>query len=84
MSLLELHAISKRFGGLVANQDVSFTVDGGQIVGLIGPNGAGKTTAFNCVAGYYVPSAGHITLDGRTISGLPPEACARAGVGRTF
>ena len=84
MSLLELHAISKRFGGLVANQDVSFTVDAGQIVGLIGPNGAGKTTAFNCVAGYYVPSAGHITLDGRTISGLPPEACARAGVGRTF
>jgi len=53
-------------------------------VGLIGPNGAGKTTAFNCVAGYYTPSAGRITLDGRTISGLPPEACARAGVGRTF
>ena len=84
MSLLELRSISKRFGGLVANQEVSFTVDAGQIVGLIGPNGAGKTTTFNCVAGYYAPSAGSITLDGKSISGLPPQACARAGVGRTF
>ncbi|KQU74589.1 MULTISPECIES: ABC transporter ATP-binding protein [unclassified Rhizobacter] len=84
MSLLELHGVSKRFGGLMANQDVSFSVDAGQIVGLIGPNGAGKTTAFNCVAGFYAPSAGEIRLDGQLISGLPPEACARAGVGRTF
>ncbi len=84
MSLLELHGVSKRFGGLMANQDVSFTVDAAQIVGLIGPNGAGKTTAFNCVAGYYTPSAGRIELDGKTISGLTPEACARAGIGRTF
>jgi branched-chain amino acid transport system ATP-binding protein len=73
-----------RFGGLTANQDVSFDVDAAQIVGLIGPNGAGKTTAFNCVAGFYKPTSGTITLAGRTISGLPPEACARAGVGRTF
>jgi branched-chain amino acid transport system ATP-binding protein len=84
MSLLELHSVSKRFGGLLANQDVSFTVEAGHIVGLIGPNGAGKTTAFNCVAGYYTPSSGRIDLDGKTISGLSPEACARAGVGRTF
>jgi branched-chain amino acid transport system ATP-binding protein len=84
MSLLELHAVTKRFGGLTANQDVSFTVDAGQIVGLIGPNGAGKTTAFNCVAGFYAPSSGRIELDGHAISGLTPEACARAGVGRTF
>ena len=84
MSLLELHSVTKRFGGLMANQDVSFSVDAAQIVGLIGPNGAGKTTAFNCVAGFYAPTAGRITLDGHTISGLPPEACARAGVGRTF
>ena len=84
MSLLELHGVSKRFGGLLANDGVSFEVDAGRIVGLIGPNGAGKTTAFNCVAGYYTPSAGRIDLDGRTISGLTPEACARAGVGRTF
>jgi branched-chain amino acid transport system ATP-binding protein len=84
VSLLELQGVSKRFGGLMANQDVSFSVDAGQIVGLIGPNGAGKTTAFNCVAGFYTPSAGEIRLDGQVISGLPPEACARAGVGRTF
>ncbi len=84
MSLLELHGVTKRFGGLLANQEVSFAVEAGQIVGLIGPNGAGKTTAFNCVAGFYAPSAGRIDLDGQTISGLTPEACARAGVGRTF
>ena len=84
MSLLELHGVSKRFGGLMANQDVSFSVEAGQIVGLIGPNGAGKTTTFNCVAGFYTPTSGRIELNGRTISGLPPEACARAGVGRTF
>jgi branched-chain amino acid transport system ATP-binding protein len=84
MSLLELQFVSKRFGGLVANEDVSFSVERGQIVGLIGPNGAGKTTLFNCVAGFYAPAAGSITLEGRKISGLPPEACARAGVGRTF
>jgi branched-chain amino acid transport system ATP-binding protein len=84
MSLLELHGVTKRFGGLTANQDVSFSLDAGQIVGLIGPNGAGKTTAFNCVAGFYAPTSGRIELDGKTISGLSPEACARAGVGRTF
>ena len=84
MSLLELHSVSKRFGGLLANQEVSFTIEAGQIVGLIGPNGAGKTTAFNCVAGYYTPTSGRIDLEGKTISGLSPEACARAGVGRTF
>lgn len=84
MSLLELHHVTKRFGGLVANQDVSFSVEAAQIVGLIGPNGAGKTTSFNCVAGYCSPNEGHITLDGKTVSGLTPEACARAGIGRTF
>lgn len=84
MSLLELHQVTKKFGGLVANQDISFNVDAGQIVGLIGPNGAGKTTTFNCMAGFYAPTSGQITLNGQTISGLPPEECARAGVGRTF
>ena len=84
MKLLEVKNVSKQFGGLTANQDVSFSVETGQVVGLIGPNGAGKTTMFNCVAGYYVPSAGSIRLDGRNIGGLPPEACARAGVARTF
>jgi branched-chain amino acid transport system ATP-binding protein len=84
MTLLELQGVTKRFGGLVANQDVSFSVDEAQIVGLIGPNGAGKTTVFNCVAGFYAPSGGHITLAGQPLGGLPPEACARAGIGRTF
>jgi branched-chain amino acid transport system ATP-binding protein len=84
MSLLEVHQVSKLFGGLTANQDVSFNVDAGQVVGLIGPNGAGKTTLFNCVAGYFAPSSGSIMLSGRDIAGLPPEACAKAGVARTF
>jgi branched-chain amino acid transport system ATP-binding protein len=83
-ALLELRQVGKRFGGLVANEDVSFDVDKGQIVGLIGPNGAGKTTLFNCVAGSSAPTAGTIHLNGQLISGLPPEKCARAGVGRTF
>ena len=84
MNLLEVNQVSKKFGGITANEDVTFTVEAGQIVGLIGPNGAGKTTMFNCVAGYFAPTSGTITLGGRDIGGLPPEACARAGVGRTF
>ena len=84
MSLLEIRSVTKRFGGLTANQDVSFTLEAGQIGGLIGPNGAGKTTVFNCVAGFFAPTEGTIKLDGQVISGLPPESCARAGVGRTF
>jgi len=84
MSLLELHGVCKHFGGLVANQDVSFHVEARQIVGLIGPNGAGKTTAFNCVAGFYAPDAGRILLDGRDIGGSAPQDCARAGIARTF
>ena len=84
MSLLELQGVSKRFGGLSANQEVSFELGRGQIAGLIGPNGAGKTTLFNCVAGFFAPSAGLIRLDGRDIAGLAPEACAAAGIGRTF
>ena len=84
MSLLTVQNVSKRFGGLTANEDVSFAVGAGQIVGLIGPNGAGKTTMFNCIAGYFTPSAGSITLNGQRISGLTPEQCAKAGVGRTF
>jgi branched-chain amino acid transport system ATP-binding protein len=84
MTLLDVKHVSKMFGGLTANVDVSFTVDAGQVVGLIGPNGAGKTTMFNCVAGFFAPTSGSIVLGGRDIAGLSPEACARAGVGRTF
>jgi branched-chain amino acid transport system ATP-binding protein len=84
MSLLEVRHVTKRFGGLVANDDVSFDVERGRIVGLIGPNGAGKTTVFNCIAGYCAPTSGEIRLDGQPVHGLPPERCARAGIGRTF
>jgi branched-chain amino acid transport system ATP-binding protein len=82
--MLRVERVTKRFGGLVANEDVSFEADAGQIVGLIGPNGAGKTTLFNCIAGYFPPSAGDIRLGDQSIAGLRPEQCAKAGVGRTF
>jgi len=84
VSLLEVRGVTMKFGELAANRDVSFDVEAGTIAGLIGPNGAGKTTLFNCVAGYYRPSAGSIRFDGREIAGLPPHAVARLGLARTF
>ncbi|MDB5824037.1 MAG: transporter ATP-binding protein [Herminiimonas sp.] len=84
MSLLRVENVTKKFGGIIANHDVSFQVGAGQIVGLIGPNGAGKTTMFNAIAGSAAPTSGDIWLDGKTVSGLTPEQCARAGIGRTF
>ncbi|MES2103107.1 MAG: ABC transporter ATP-binding protein [Pseudomonadota bacterium] len=84
MSLLRVENVTKRFGGITANQDVSFQMGAGQIVGLIGPNGAGKTTMFNCIAGYAPPTSGDIWLNDKKISGYSPEQCARAGIGRTF
>jgi branched-chain amino acid transport system ATP-binding protein len=84
MSLLHIENVTKKFGGITANQDVSFELGAGQIVGLIGPNGAGKTTMFNCIAGYFAPTSGAIWLNGKNISGFTPEQCARAGIGRTF
>lgn len=84
MSLLRVDNVTKKFGGITANQDVSFDVGAGQIVGLIGPNGAGKTTMFNCIAGYFAPTAGQIWFNGHNIAGYTPEQCARAGIGRTF
>jgi branched-chain amino acid transport system ATP-binding protein len=84
MSLLRVENVTKKFGGITANQDVSFEIGAGRIVGLIGPNGAGKTTMFNCIAGYSPPTSGTIWLNGKKISGLTPEQCARAGIGRTF
>jgi len=83
-ALLEVERVTKRFGGLVANDDVSFEVAGGEIVGLIGPNGAGKTTLFNCIAGAAAPTSGAIRLGGRPVHGLAPEQCARVGIARTF
>jgi branched-chain amino acid transport system ATP-binding protein len=83
-ALLDLANVSKRFGGLEANRDVSFTVDEGQIVGLIGPNGAGKTTLFNCISGFFPPSDGTIRFGGEEIGGWAAERVLRAGLARTF
>jgi branched-chain amino acid transport system ATP-binding protein len=82
--LLEVEGLTKRFGGLTANEDVSFTLREGEIMGLIGPNGAGKTTVFNSLAGFFPPTSGTIRFDGALVGGLPPEAIAARGVARTF
>jgi branched-chain amino acid transport system ATP-binding protein len=84
VTLLEGRDLTKRFGGLVATDAVSFSLGAGEILGLIGPNGAGKTTLFNCVAGYFAPTRGEIRLEGEPIEGLPPERVAALGVARTF
>ena len=84
MSLLELHGVSRRFGGLVAVRDVSVAVEAGEIVGLIGANGAGKSTLYNLIAGAIRPTSGTIRFDGATISGLRPHRIARRGLARTF
>jgi branched-chain amino acid transport system ATP-binding protein len=84
MPLLEGTGITKRFGGLVALQDVDFHVEEGEIVGLLGPNGAGKTTLFNVIAGTFPPTAGSVSFDGRTITGLKPYKICRLGLARTF
>jgi len=84
MALLELADVTMKFGELVANDRVSFTVESGSIVGLIGPNGAGKTTLFNCISGLYKPFSGRISFDGADITGQPPYRIARRGAVRTF
>jgi branched-chain amino acid transport system ATP-binding protein len=84
MALLDLVGVSKRFGGLLAVSDVSFSIDERQIISMIGPNGAGKTTAFNCVTGLFPVSSGDVLLDGVSITGLPPHRITRLGVARTF
>ncbi len=83
-ALLEVRHVSKSFGGVSANVDVSFEVAQGEIVGLLGPNGAGKTSLFNSVSGEVTPDKGEILLNGAKISGLGPVACAGLGVARTF
>src|SRR5438067_13424489 len=82
--MLELAGVTKRFGGVAALSNVSFTVAEGEILGLIGPNGAGKTTLLNCISGVYRLDGGSITFDGRRLDGLPPHQVARLGIGRTF
>jgi branched-chain amino acid transport system ATP-binding protein len=82
--MLEGKKITKRFGGLVALQDVDFEVGRHEIVGLIGPNGSGKTTLFNVISGIYKPDSGEVHFNGKRTTGLPPYKIAAKGIGRTF
>ncbi|OZI63304.1 branched-chain amino acid ABC transporter ATP-binding protein [Bordetella genomosp. 11] len=84
MSLLQVRNLSKHFGGIAAVDGIDFDVAAGELLALIGPNGAGKSTTFNMVGGQIEPSAGSITLDGKTLTGLHPRDIWRLGVGRTF
>jgi len=82
--LLVAESVRKEFGGLVATNDIDFSIPRGSIVSLIGPNGAGKTTFFNMLTGVYKPTAGRIVFDGTDVSDKPPHAITELGVGRTF
>jgi branched-chain amino acid transport system ATP-binding protein len=77
--LLDVQGLTKRYGGLTANADITFDVNEGEIVGIIGPNGAGKSTLFDLITGFQPPSAGRVLLDGRDITGLRPTASAAWG-----
>jgi len=82
--LLSVEAVTKRFGGLLANREISLVIEPGEIVGLIGPNGAGKTTLFNCITGYMHPDEGRIAFDGADITHTRPERICGLGVARTW
>jgi len=82
--ILEIRNVSKFFGGLAANSDVSFSMDEGMIMGLIGPNGAGKTTLFNCITGFYPPSRGDVLFRGYRVNGLTPDRVCKLGMARTW
>jgi branched-chain amino acid transport system ATP-binding protein len=82
--MIEVQHLKMHFGGIHAVDDVSLSIDKGQITGLIGPNGAGKTTLFNVIAGRYKPTAGRVLLDGQDITGLPPHQLFAKGLLRTF
>src|SRR5918911_1249174 len=82
--LLDVRGLTKRFGGLLANDRVDLSVAPAEIVGLIGPNGAGKTTLFNCLTGQLRADAGRVSFATTDLTRRPPEAIARAGIARTF
>jgi len=84
VAILELQRVTKRFGGLTATNDVSFSVGEGEIVFIVGPNGAGKTTLFNLISGVLHPDSGVIRFAGRDVSRISPDKAAQAGIGRTF
>ena len=82
--MLKVSGLQMRFGGLLAVDGIDFDVRRDEVFAIIGPNGAGKTTVFNCVGGFYKPTAGEVTLDGQAIAGLPSHQVARRGLVRTF
>jgi branched-chain amino acid transport system ATP-binding protein len=82
--LLEIRGVSKRFSGVVANDDVSLSVAEGEIVSIIGPNGAGKSTLFACVTGFHRPDSGSVRYRGRDITGYKADRVCRMGIARTF
>ncbi|HHV79184.1 MAG TPA: ABC transporter ATP-binding protein [Firmicutes bacterium] len=82
--MLSVENLTMKFGSLVANDQVSFSIRRGEIVALIGPNGAGKTTLFNCITGFYRPTSGRVIFDGKDITGLRPYKVCRLGLTRTF
>jgi len=84
LALLEVENVTKRFGGIVALDGVSFAAEPGEIVGLIGPNGAGKTTAFNVITRLYTPDAGDVRFEGESLLGVPASGVVRRGIARTF
>ena len=84
MALLDVQHVTKDFGGLRANSDISFTMEKGELLGLIGPNGAGKTTLFNCISGLHPVSSGRIFFESEDITELKAHAVARRGLARTF
>ena len=84
MALLEVQNVTKSFGGLNAVDNVSFSVERGELIGLIGANGAGKTTLFSVIAGNLKPTSGDIRLDGQSIANLPPFRVSQLGIARTF
>jgi branched-chain amino acid transport system ATP-binding protein len=84
VALLSIRNVTRRFGGIVAIDDVSLDVERGRIVGLIGPNGAGKTTLFNVITRLYRPESGELDFDGRTLLHTPPHRVVRRGIARTF
>jgi branched-chain amino acid transport system ATP-binding protein len=84
MPILDVQRLTRRFGGLTAVDELSFSVEQGEVRGLIGPNGAGKTTTFNVISGFYAPTSGRVLYDGRDIAGLRTSAIAELGLIRTF
>ena len=84
MTRLSVSGVTKRFGGITANRDVSFDVAPGELVGIIGPNGSGKSTLFEVISGFYRPDTGLVRLDGARLTGLSPDRVCRLGVARTF